>query len=73
MPRRLGINAFTLIELPLVLVILGLMFVLLLPAVQQAREAARRERSRNHLEQIGRALQSYHATHRIVPESAAAQ
>ena len=49
-----------------ILVVLVLM-ALILPAVQQARDAARRSTSKNHLKQIGLALHNYHDTHRVFP------
>ena len=60
-------RAFTLIELVVVVGIVGLLIALLLPAVQAAREAARRGQCVSNLRQIGIALASYESVHRVYP------
>lgn len=60
-------SGFTLVEMLVVIAIIGLLIALTLPAIQAAREAARRVQCSNHLRQIGLATQNFESAHRALP------
>lgn len=64
---RSGFTGFTLVEVLVVSGIISLLAALTIPAVQQARESARRLQCGNNLKQIGLAINIYHATHNVFP------
>ena len=66
-PRRIRRTAFTLIELLVVIAIIAILVALLLPAVQQVREAARKSQCQDHLHNIAIALHGYEGTVKTYP------
>lgn len=66
-PRLRNATGMSLVELLIVMAIISLLVQLMIPAVQAAREAARRTQCQNNLRQLGLAIQNYESAHRLLP------
>src|SRR5262245_49892018 len=66
-------HGFTLVELLVVIAIIGVLVALLLPAVQSARESARRSQCSNHLKQLGLGAQNFHDVRNFLPPNRISQ
>lgn len=62
-----GRRAFTIVEMLVAIAIIGLLLALIMPAVQQSRETARRMECADHLRQFGIGIQSFESAHRYFP------
>jgi prepilin-type N-terminal cleavage/methylation domain-containing protein/prepilin-type processing-associated H-X9-DG protein len=69
MPSKSRVPGFTLVELLVVIAIIGILVAMLLPAIQAAREAARRTQCINNLRQMGLAMLNYESTYKVFPPS----
>lgn len=67
LPRNRSVRGFTIIELLVVITVMAILVALLLPAVQQVREASRKTNCLSNLKQLGIALHNYHDVHRVLP------